>query len=313
VNGTADLPVVEPRVGLQRPRLALLRERIVESVIALCGVSAVLLVGSIFLFVLIEALPILWSPNFSVRAFLFSIEWYPTSATDVRYGVAAMIFGTLAVTALSMLIAVPLGVAAAIYLSEFAGARARETLKVIIEFLAAIPSVVWGFIGLTIMNRLIIALFDAPVGLNVLNAGLLLALMSLPIVTSLAEDALKGVPDSYREAGLAMGATRWQLAYRVLVPAARNGLLAAALLGAGRALGETMAVLMATGHAVAIPHALTDPVRTLTANIAAEMGEVSRGSEHFHVLFLIGVLLFVITFAVNMAADIAVRGVRRRR
>lgn len=287
-------------------------ERGIEALIMLCGVSAVILVGSIFFFVFREAFPVLTSPNFSIVEFLFSVEWYPTSVTDVRYGVLAMIVGTLSVTALAMAIAVPFGLGGAVYLSEFCGPAWRETLKVVIELLAAIPSVVWGFIGLTVMNDLLITVFDAPVGLNMLNAGLLLALMSLPIIVSIGEDALKAVPDSYREAGIALGATRWQLVYRVLLPAARNGLLAAVLLGVGRAVGETMAVLMATGHAVQIPTGVLDPVRTLTANIASEMGEVSKGSEHYRVLFAIGVLLFGITFLVNMAADVVVRGVRRR-
>ncbi len=299
-------------VRAERRWLARASERGMEGLIVVCGVSAVLLVGGIFFFVVREALPVLGSEHFDLGEFLFSIEWYPTSVTRVRYGVAAMIVGTLAVTALAMLIAVPFGLGAAIYLSEFCGHTLRETLKVVIELLAAIPSVVWGFIGLTVTNRIVIALFDAPVGLNVLNAGVLLALMSVPIIVSIGEDALKAVPDSYREAGLALGATRWQLVYRVLLPAARTGLLAAVLLGVGRAVGETMAVLMATGHAVQIPTSLLDPVRTLTANIASEMGEVSQGSEHYRVLFAIGVLLFGITFLVNLAADLAVRGVRRR-
>jgi phosphate transport system permease protein len=272
----------------------------------------VVFVGGIFFFVFREAAPVLASPNFSLGEFLFSVQWYPTSVTDVRYGVFAMIVGTLSVTALAMAIAVPFGIGGAIFLSEFCGPKLRETLKIVIELLAAIPSVVWGFIGLTVMNHLLITLFDAAVGLNVLNAGLLLALMSLPIIVSIGEDALKAVPDSYREAGIALGATRWQLVYRVLLPAARNGLLAAALLGVGRAVGETMAVLMATGHAVQIPTGLLEPVRTLTANIASEMGEVSKGSEHYRVLFAIGVLLFAITFLVNLTADLVVRGVRRR-
>jgi phosphate transport system permease protein len=295
-----------------RPRWAIVGERTLEALIALCGISAVILVASILFFVFREAAPILSNPEFSISEFIFSIEWYPTSVTNVRYGVGGMIAGTLAVTVFAMLLAVPFGLGAAIYLSEFCGAKLGETLKIVIELLAAIPSVVWGFIGLTVMNRLIIALFDAPIGLNVLNAGLLLALMSVPIIVSISEDALKAVPDSYREAGLALGATRWQLVYRVLLPAAKNGLLAAALLGVGRAVGETMAVLMATGHAVQIPHDLLDPVRTLTANVASEMGEVSRGSDHYRVLFLIGVLLFFITFVVTMTADFFVRGIRRR-
>ena len=175
----------------------------------------------------------------------------------------------------------------------------KESLKIVIELLAAIPSVVWGFIGLTVMNTLIIRLFDAPIGLNVLNGGLLLALMSVPIIVSIGEDALKAVPDSYREASLALGATRWQTIHRVLIPAARNGLLAAVLLGVGRAVGETMAVLMATGHSLRIPTSVLDSVRTLTATIAAELGEAPVGSDHYQVLFIIGILLFSITFAVK--------------
>ena len=295
----------------RRASWAIAAERAFEFLIRVCGVSAVIFVFGIFFFVAREGLPMLWSSEFSVREFLFSIAWYPTSVTDVRYGVAAMLVGTLSVTAFAMLLAVPFGLGAAIYVSEFCSPRRKEALKIVIELLAAIPSVVWGFIGLTVMNDLIIRLFDAPVGLNVLNAGLLLALMSVPVIVSIGEDALKAVPDSYREAALALGATRWQLVHRVLLPAARNGLLAAALLGVGRAVGETMAVLMATGHAVQIPHSLLDPVRTLTANIASEMGEVSAGSDHYRVLFLIGVLLFSITFLVNVTADLIVRGIKR--
>jgi phosphate transport system permease protein len=215
------------------------------------------------------------------------------------------------VTTLAMAIAVPFGLGAAIFVSEFCGPRVRETLKVVIELLAAIPSVVWGFIGISVMNPLLQEVFNAPIGLNVLNGALLLALMSVPIMVSIGEDALKAVPDSYREASLAMGATRWQTVYRVLLPAAKNGLLAAVLLGVGRAVGETMAVLMATGHAVNIPTSPFDPVRTLTATIAAELGEASVGSPHYQVLFVIGILLFSITFAVNLIADLVVKGSRK--
>jgi phosphate transport system permease protein len=230
----------------------------------------------------------------------------------VRYGVLALIAGSASVTVLAMAIAVPFGIGAAIFISEFCRPRLRETLKVTIELLAAIPSVVWGFIGLTVMNPLIIRLFHVPIGLNVLNGGLILALMSVPVIVSIGEDALKAVPDSYREAALALGVTRWQMVYRVLVPAAKNGLLAAALLGVGRAVGETMAVLMATGHAVKIPTSVMDSVRTLTATIAAELGETAVGSDHYQVLFIIGILLFSITFVVNLVADLAVRGIRAR-
>jgi phosphate transport system permease protein len=295
---------------LVRPRWAVLAERALEALIRVSGVSAIIFVAAIFFFVFREAAPVLVSDEFSLGEFLFSTQWYPTSASNVRYGTLALTVGSFSVTALAMLIAVPFGLGAAIYLSEFCRPRVRETLKVVIELLAAIPSVVWGFIGLTVMSKLVVAVTGAPVGVNVLNGGIILALMSVPVIVSIGEDALKAVPDSYREAGLALGATRWQLVYRVLLPAARTGLLAAVLLGVGRAVGETMAVLMATGHAVHIPSSVLDSVRTLTANIAAELGEAPAGSDHYRVLFLTGLLLFAITFAVNLTADLIVRGTR---
>jgi phosphate transport system permease protein len=295
-----------------RPAWAVLGERAVESLIYLCGISAIIFVLGILFFVFKEAFPALRDPNFSLRQFLFSDQWYPTSEVHKRYGVLAMIAGSFSVTALAMVIAVPFGLGAAIYISEFCEGRTKETLKIVIELLAAIPSVVWGFIGLTVLSRLIVKWTGAPVGVNILNGGIILALMSVPIIVSIGEDALKAVPDSYREAALALGATRWQQVRRVLLPAARTGLLAAVLLGVGRAVGETMAVLMATGHAVHIPHSILDSVRTLTANIAAELGEAPAGSVHYEVLFLIGVLLFAITFAVNLAAHFIVHGIRRK-
>jgi phosphate transport system permease protein len=295
-----------------RPVWAVLGERAAEGLICLCGISAVIFVLGILFFVVKEAFPILGNKHFSLWQFLTSDQWYPTSELNKRYGVLAMIVGTFSVTGLALLIAVPFGLGAAIYVSEFCGGKTKETLKIVIELLAAIPSVVWGFIGLTVLSRLIVKWTGAPVGVNVLNGGVILALMMVPIVVSIGEDALKAVPDSYREAALALGATRWQQVWRVLLPAARNGLLAAVLLGVGRAVGETMAVLMATGNAVHLPHSLLDPVRTLTANIAVELGEAPAGSDHYRVLFLIGVLLFLMTFVVNLAADLIVRGVGRK-
>jgi phosphate transport system permease protein len=296
---------------MNRRRWQSVTETAIELLIRLCGISAILFVFGIFFFVFREGAGFLFH-GFNFREFFFSSEWYPTSQSHVRYGVLALIAGTASVTALAMLIAVPFGIGAAVFISEFCGPKVRETLKIIIEMLAAIPSVVWGFIGLIVMNPLIIKLFGAPIGLNVLNGGLILALMSVPIVVSTGEDALKAVPDSYREAALALGVTRWQLVYRVLLPAAKNGLLAAVLLGVGRAAGETMAVLMATGHAVKIPTSLMDSVRTLTATIAAELGEAPMHSQHYQVLFIIGILLFLITFVINLAADLVVRGVRAK-
>jgi phosphate transport system permease protein len=280
--------------------------------IRVSGVSAVIFVIAIFFFVFREAAPVLTSSHFKITQFLFSTEWYPTSVSHVRYGTLALLAGTVGVTLVAVVLAVPFGLGAAVFVSEFCGAKVKETLKIVIELLAAIPSVVWGFIGLTVMSRLIVKFTGAPVGVNMLNGGIILALMSVPIMVSIGEDALKAVPDSFREAGLALGATKWQLIYRVLLPAAKNGLLAAVLLGVGRAVGETMAVLMATGHAVQIPHSVLDSVRTLTANIAAELGEAPDGSDHYRVLFLTGVLLFTITFAVNLAADLVVKGIRKK-
>lgn len=295
-----------------RRRAGRIAETAIELLIRLCGVSAVIFVLSIFFFIFREARIFIVSDAFRAREFFGTIAWYPDSAEHARYGALALIAGTVSVTVLAMLIAVPLGLGAAIYISEFATGRMRELLKVVTELLAAIPSVVWGFIGLMMFNPLIIRFFDAPIGLNVLNGGVILAFMAVPPIVSIGEDALKAVPDSYRQAAEALGATRWQIIWRVLLPAGRNGLLAATLLGVGRAIGETMAVLMATGHAVQIPHGPLDSVRTLTATIAAELGETSHGSDHYRALFTLGLLLFCITLVVNVTADLVVKGIRKR-
>lgn len=302
-------PSVPTRPPARRGRsfLSLAVERAIEMLILACGFSAIFFVFAIFVFVVGSCAEFIVH-RLDISQFLFSTEWVPTSMGEKRYGTLALTIGTVSVTGLAMAIAVPFGLGAAIYVSEFTTGRTKELLKVVLELLAAIPSVVWGFIGLAIVNPLIIEVFDAPIGLNVLNGGIILGLMSVPIIVSIGEDALKAVPDSYREASLAMGASRWQTIVHVLLPAARHGLLAAVLLGVGRAIGETIAVLMATGHAVQIPHSPLDSVRTLTATIAAELGETARGSDHYQALFAIGVLLFTLTFAVNLTADLVVRG-----
>jgi phosphate transport system permease protein len=284
-------------------------EPAVEWLIRLCGWSSILFVAAILFFVFWVAFPALFG-KLNLIEFFTSPNWRPTSPIQPHYGTLAMLVGTLAVTGLAMLMAVPLGLGAAVYVSEFAGAKAREVLKVVIEILAAIPSIVWGFVGYMVLGPLILRTTGAAVGINLLNAGILLALMSVPIIVSVGEDALKAVPDSYREAALALGASRWEIVYRVLFPAAKNGLLAAVLLGIGRAVGETMLVLMATGNAVLIPHSVLDPVRTLTATIAAELGETVQGDLHCCTLFAIGLMLFAISFAVNLAADLIVKGIR---
>jgi len=302
---------------LQRTKWKAFYEGLIEWIIRICGISAVIFVFAIFIFVFWEGKGLLFSENFSVWELLTSEKWDPTHE-PASFGAARIILGTFSVAILAMTIAVPFSLGGAIFISEFCGTQLKEILKVVIELLAAIPSVVWGFIGLTIMSILIRDL-GSTTGLSVLNGAIILALMSMPIILSISEDALNAVPDSYREAAIGLGVTRWQMVYRVLLPGAKKGLLAAVLLGMGRVVGETMAVLMATGHALNNPfdstfpffHALTE-VKTLTATIASEMGEVERGGDHWQVLFLIGVLLFTITFIVNMTAHFVVHGVKRK-
>jgi phosphate transport system permease protein len=285
-------------------------DKAVQILVFICGISAIVFVLGIFVFVLKEGMGFIIE-RMDFREFFLTPYWFPSDPDAPEYGILALIAGTASVTGLAMLVAIPFSLGAAIYIAEFATGKTREALKVLVELLAAIPSVVWGFIGLVIMNPLIIALFDVPVGLNVLNAGIILGLMAAPIMTSIAEDSLKAVPDRYREAAEAMGATRWQVIFKVVLPAAKNGLLGGVLLGVGRGFGETMAVLMSTGHAVNIPDSIFDSVRALTATIAAELGEAAVGEEHYQVLFTIGIFLFLITFIINLTADLIVRGIRK--
>ena len=302
---------------LQRSKWKAFYEGLIEWIIRICGISAVVFVFAIFIFVFWEGKGLLFSDNFSVWELLTSEKWDPTHE-PASFGAARIILGTFSVAILAMTIAIPFSLGGAIFISEFCGARLKEILKIAIELLAAIPSVVWGFIGLTVMSIFIRDL-GSNTGLSILNGAIILALMSMPIILSISEDALKAVPDSYREAAIGLGVTRWQMVYRVLLPGAKKGLLAAVLLGMGRVVGETMAVLMATGHALNNPfdtnppffHALME-VKTLTATIASEMGEVERGGDHWQVLFLIGILLFTITFVVNMTAHLVVHGVKRK-
>jgi phosphate transport system permease protein len=285
-------------------------DKAVQVLVFLGGISAIVFIIGIFVFITKEGFGFLVG-EFDFKEFFFSPNWRPTSETRETFGILALIAGTASVTGLAMLVAIPFSLGTAIFIAEFASGKTREFLKITVELLAAIPSVVWGFIGLAIMNPLIIETFDVPVGLNVLNAGIILGLMAAPIMTSIAEDALKAVPDRYREAAEAMGATRWQVIYKVVLPAAKNGLLGAVLLGVGRGFGETMAVLMATGHSINIPTSVFDSVRALTATIAAELGETAAGSPHYQALFTIGIFLFVVTFIINLTADLVVRGVRK--
>lgn len=282
-------------------------DKAVAALVFIGGISAILFIIGIFVFITREGLGFI-TGTLDLGTFFTSPRWRPTSEHNPTYGALALIAGTASVTGLAMVVSVPFSLGAAIYIAEFATGRVRETLKILVELLAAIPSVVWGFIGMSIMNKLIIDVFDVPVGLNVLNAGVILGLMAAPIMTTIAEDALKAVPDGYREAAEALGATRFEVVFKVVLPAAKNGLVAAILLGVGRGFGETMAVLMASGHSINLPTSPFDSVRALTATIAAELGETAVGSDHYRALFTLGILLFVVTFVINLTADIMVRG-----
>ena len=285
-------------------------DRAARILIFIGGISAIVFIIGIFVFVTKEGLGFVFG-SLDVGEFFTSIAWRPTS-NNPTYGALALVVGTASVTGFAMLFSVPLSLGAALYIGEFATGRTREVLKVLVEMLAAIPSVVWGFVGMSIMNPLIIRIFDVPLGLGVLNAGLILGLMAAPIMTTIAEDALKAVPDGYREAAEALGATRWEVILKVVIPASKNGLLAAVLLGVGRAFGETMALLMASGHAINLPTSPFDSVRALTATIAAELGETVTGSDHWGALFTLGILLFLVTFIINLTADLVVRGIRKK-
>lgn len=275
-------------------------EYAIEWLIGFSGIATIIFVILIFVLLLREGLPVF--KYTSLGKFLFGHDWQPLS--DV-FGTLPLILASLWVTVGAVLIAIPLGAAVAIYIAEVASPRAKEILKPTVETLAAIPSVVIGFIGLLVLAPLIQKVFNLPTGLTAFTGSVMLAFMAMPTVVSIAEDAITAVPNDYRAASLALGATRWQTIRMTIVPAARSGIFAGAMLGIGRVIGETMTVLMVTGNAAVIPHSLFQPVRTMTATIAAEMGETVQGSPHYFSLFAIGLVLFAITFLVNLLADVA--------
>jgi len=286
------------------------REFVIETLIRVAGLSAIFFVILIFLFLMREGAPAFWetSPdNF------FGERWYPN---EDLFGTLPLIMGSLLVTLGAVVIALPLGLATAVFIRELAPDWLREILKPLVEILAGIPSVVLGFLGMVAVSPLVREWLDVPTGLTAFTGSLMLAYMSLPTIISVADDAIDAVPKAHRDGALALGATHWQTIWRVVLPAARSGVIIAVMLGIGRAIGETMAVMMVTGNAARIPsewNALFLPARTMTATIAAEMGEVAQGSTHYHVLFAVGILLFAVTFVINAIASIVViRGGPRR-
>lgn len=279
------------------------KEWIIERCIYFSGIASIILVCLIFIFLVKEGCSLF--KTVSVSDFLFGQKWYPIS-TPAQFGILPLIVGSLYVTIGATVIAVPMGVASAVYIAEVAPVKLREILKSGIEILAAIPSVVLGFIGMMTLVPWVKNTFHLATGLTAFSGAVMLAFMAMPTIVTIAEDALNAVPKRYKEAALALGATRWQSIWRVIFPAASSGILAAVMLGIGRVIGETMAVMMITGNAARIPYSLFEPVRTLTATVAAEMGETVRGSDHYFALFAIGIVLFIITFIINLIADLAV-------
>jgi phosphate transport system permease protein len=285
------------------------RERPITLLIRISGYSSILFVTLILLFLLREGIPTIGETPASS---LFGPRWYPI---DSLYGIWPLIGGSLIVTIGAMLIALPFGIGTAVFISEIAPSWINNILKPLIEILAGLPSVVLGFIGIQLLVPNLRRLLDLPTGLTAFTGAVLLGLIAIPTIVSIAEDALNTVPPAYRQAALALGATKWQTIWGVTLPAARSGVLTALMLGVGRAIGETMAVMMVTGNAAVLPaglNALFLPARTMTATIASEMGEVANGSQHYHVLFFIGIVLFLLSLVVNVvASSISLRGRKR--
>ncbi len=277
-----------------------LKETIIKGVFAFFSFVSVFTLVLIVVFLFREGIPIF--KEVSVADFLFGQEWYPTYDPP-SYGIWPLIIGSAVVTIFSCLIAVPLGVLSAVYISEIAPASIKDVTKAIIELLAGIPSVVLGFFGMVVVAPFLQETFDLPTGLNIVNASVILAIMAIPTISSISEDALYAVPSEFKEASYALGATKYETITKVIMPAALSGISTAVILGMARAIGETMVVLMVAGGAAAIPESIFDSVRPMPASIAAEMGEAPFGSGHYHALFATGIVLFFLTLIFNLIAD----------
>jgi phosphate transport system permease protein len=276
-------------------------ERAIEALFMVSALLSVVVLAGIFILLIASAVPAF--KEISFFDFFRTIIWNPDGYDSSTYGIIAMFVSTLMVTAGALLFAVPIGIFAAAYMAEIAGPREREIIKPVIEILAGIPSVVVGFLGIVIVSPLIARVFHLSNGLNALNGSILLGIMALPTIISISEDSITMVPNHYKEGSYALGANKWQTLFFVTIPAASSGIMASIMLGMGRAIGETMTVLMATGNASAMPGSFFDAVRTMTATIAIELGEVPYNTTHYYALFAVGFYIFVITFIVNLAAD----------
>jgi phosphate transport system permease protein len=287
----------------------LFTERLITRLIQFAGFSTIVFVVMILYFLVSAGLPALGEISLGN---IFSARWYPI---EEYYGILPLLFGSLVVSLGAALVAVPFGIITAVYISEVAPRPVREILKPLVEILAGLPSVVLGFLGILVLSPFLREFLNLPTGLTAFTGSLLLGGIAIPTIVSISEDALNTVPRSYREASLALGATQWETIWGVTLPAARSGVLTGVMLGIGRALGETMAVMMVTGNAPVLPEgldALFLPVRTMTATIASEMGEVATGTPHYHVLFLIGIVLFLFALAINItASSVGLRSMKR--
>jgi len=276
------------------------RERAIRVLFFGVALASITTLTLIVVFLFMEGLPILG--KVSVKDFLFGHYWYPTDEPP-DFGIFPLMVASLAVTVVSSLVSIPLGVMTAVYLAEVASSRIREWMKPIVELLAALPSVVIGFFGMVVVAPFLQRVFDIPTGLNLFNASLMLAFMSVPTICTLSEDAIFGVSRELKEASLALGATHWETIARVVIPASLSGICTAVILGMSRAIGETIVVLMVAGGAGLVPHSLFDPVRPMPASIAAEMAEAPFRSDHYHALFATGIVLFAFTLLFNLVAD----------
>jgi len=288
-----------------------LKEFLIEKLLFFSATISILVVILIFIYLLSQGAPAF--SEISIVEFLTGKNWQPTSVVKPEFGTVPLLYGTMLVTFIAMTISVPIGVMIAIYIGEVAHPIEKEILKPIIELLAGVPSVVYGFFALVTLATWIQQLTGTTSRLNALNGGVILAIMVIPTIVSLAEDAITSVPKEYREASTALGASKWETIRNVVLPSSAPGILAAILLGFGRAIGETMAVLMATGNAAIINLNILDSTRTITATIAIETPEVAFGSLHYHALFALAILLFVITFAFNYLASTVMRRLGRTR
>ncbi|OQY53093.1 MAG: phosphate ABC transporter permease subunit PstC [Desulfobacteraceae bacterium 4572_89] len=272
----------------------------VNSVFLLVALFSITALSLIMVFLFMEGMPIF--DHISLKDFIFGKYWYPTD-DPADFGILSLILGSICVTFLSGVIAIPLGIMTAVYLAEIAPTRVAEIVKPIVELMASMPSVVIGFFGMVVVAPFIQQVFDIPVGLNMFNASMMLAFMAIPTICSISEDAIFSVPTALKEASFALGATHFETIVKIIIPASLSGICTAVILGLSRAIGETMVVLMAAGGAAMIPGSIFDPIRPLPASIAAEMAEAPFGSEHYHALFAIGIVLFIFTFIFNLIAD----------